>query len=110
MAERSFSKWYTLYIDTPDNSFEKMDLKLQRYLINNFKMATELGAMSEKVSANDIVEGILEFAKEKGITKIVLGKPAKKGYLKRLTSSNIIDVLLDKVEAEQQDYDVEILA
>lgn len=110
MAERSFTKWYTLYIDTPESSFEKMDLKLQRYLINNFKMATELGAMSEKLSANNIVEGILEFAKEKGITKIVLGKPEKKGYLKRLTSSNIIDTLLDKIESEEKDYDVEILA
>lgn len=110
MAERSYSKWYTLFVDTPENSFGKMDLRIQRYLINNFKMATELGAMTEKFPANNIVEGILEFAKVKRVTKIVLGKPAKKGYLKRLTSSNIIDTLLEKIEAEERNYDLEILA
>jgi len=78
ISERFEQKWFTLYVDTPDNSFENIDLKLQRYLINNFKMATEMGGISEKVSAPDVITGIIEFAKEKNITKIVLGKPAKK--------------------------------
>jgi two-component system sensor histidine kinase KdpD len=110
MAERFDSKWYVLYVDTAVNSFEKLDLKLQRHLINNFKMATELGAMSEKIFSDDIIDGILEFAKEKNVTKIILGKPTKQNYFKKLFSLNLIDKLLDKIENEEQDYDLEIIA
>lgn len=109
-AERNDSKWYTLYVDTAQNSFENIDLKLQRFLINNFKMATELGAMSEKVTSNDIVEGIIEFANEKNITKIILGKPAKKSYIKKLTSENILERLLEKIESGEKNFDLEIIA
>lgn len=109
-AERNDSKWYTLYVDTAQNSFENIDLKLQRFLINNFKMATELGAMSEKITANDIVEGIIEFANEKKITKIILGKPAKKSYIKKLTSENILERLLESIESGEKNFDLEIIA
>ncbi|MEO8513405.1 MAG: universal stress protein [Ignavibacteria bacterium] len=110
IAERFEQKWFTLYVDTPDNSFENIDLKLQRYLINNFKMATELGGMSEKIKSPDIVEGILEFAKEKNISKIVLGKPGKKGYIKKIITTSIVDKLIERASKEEQDYDIEIIA
>jgi two-component system sensor histidine kinase KdpD len=110
IAERFEQKWFTLYVDTPDNSFENIDLKLQRYLINNFKMATELGGISQKIKSPDIVEGILEFAKEKNISKIVLGKPAKKGYLKKIVTTSIVDKLIEAASKEEQDYDIEIIA
>lgn len=110
ISERFEQKWFTLYVDTPDNSFENIDLKLQRYLINNFKMATEMGGISEKINAPDIVTGIIEFAKEKNITKIVLGKPAKKGYLKKIITTPIVDKLIEAVSKEERDYDIEIIA
>ncbi len=103
-------KWFALYVDTPDNSFEKMDLKKQRYLINNFKTASELGAMSEKISSDDVVDGILDYAKEKGITKIILGKPSKQNYFKKLVSSTVVDRLIEKAGQEDKDYDIEIIA
>jgi two-component system sensor histidine kinase KdpD len=110
IAERFEQKWFTLYVDTPDNSFENIDLKLQRYLINNFKMATELGGISEKIKSPDIVEGILDFAKEKNISKIVLGKPGKKGYIKKIVTTSIVDKLIEKASKDEQDYDIEIIA
>jgi two-component system sensor histidine kinase KdpD len=110
IAERFEQKWFTIYVDTPDNSFENIDLKLQRYLINNFKMATELGGISEKIKSPDIVEGILEFAKENNISKIVLGKPSKKGYLKKIVTTSIVDKLIEAASKDEQDYDIEIIA
>lgn len=110
LAERFDSKWYVLYVETPANSFAQMELKLQRFIMNNFKMATELGAMSEKIQSEDVVSGILEFAEAKNITKIILGKPDKKSYLKRISRVNILDKLLEKAEESEFDYDVEIIA
>ena len=109
VAERFDLKWFTLYVDT-SGTFQNLELKQQRYLINNFKMATELGAVSEKISAEDIVEGILTFAAEKGITKIILGKPSRRGYIKKLVSSTIVDRLLERVSESERDFDIEIIA
>ena len=109
VAERFDLKWFTLYVDT-SGTFQNLELKQQRYLINNFKMATELGAVSEKINAEDIVEGIITFAAEKGITKIILGKPSRRGYIKKLVSSTIVDRLLERVSESERDFDIEIIA
>lgn len=109
LAERFDLKWFTLYVDTA-GTFRNLDLKKQRYLINNFKMATELGAVSEKITAEDVIEGILGFAAEKGVTKIILGKPSRQGYIKKLVSSTIVDRLLEKVSEGDHDFDIEIIA
>lgn len=110
LAERFELKWFTLYVDTPGSMFEDLDLKQQRYLMNNFKMATELGAVSGKVIAEDITEGIMNFAAENKITKIILGKPTKQGYLKKLVSSTIVDKLLEKAAKSDLELDIEIIA
>src|SRR6185437_9338262 len=43
------SKWYVLYVQTPKESADKIPLDKQRHLINNFKLATELGAEIIKI-------------------------------------------------------------
>src|SRR5690349_16419487 len=37
------SKWYVLYVQTKSEDADRIKLSVQRHLINNFKMATELG-------------------------------------------------------------------
>ena len=37
------SKWYVLYVQTPKEDGDKIGLAAQRHLINNFKLATQLG-------------------------------------------------------------------
>lgn len=110
IAERFDSHWYVIYVESPGKPFEQLELKLQRHLINNFKLASELGGISEKLTSSDIVEGILNYAKEKNISKIILGKPGVKNYFKKIVHGNIIDKLLDKVENEDNEYDIEILS
>lgn len=110
IAERFDSRWYVIYVESPGNSFEKLELQLQRHLINNFKLASELGGLSEKISSEDVIEGILKYAKEKMVSKIILGKPAIRNYFSKIVHRNIIDRLLDKVEKENNEYDIEILS
>lgn len=110
IAGRMDQQWYALFVDTPQVNYEKIGLKLQRFLINNFNLSTELGAITEKIQAESIVDGIIAYAKEKGIDKIIIGKPSKKKYLKKITSENVLEKLLDRVEQDEQDIDVEIIA
>jgi len=105
-ADRLDAHWFVLYVETKKESFENMNLALQRHLINNFKMATELGAAAEKIMAPSVIEGIMQFAKEKDITKIVVGKPSKKLSLKNFYKGNIINKLMEELEDKECDLEI----
>ena len=67
--------WFVLYIQTPSESADRIALDKQRHLINNFKLATELGAEVLKISHDKVTLGIIEEAEKRGITTICIGKP-----------------------------------
>ena len=54
LANYYHSKWYVLYVKTPDESPNKIPLDKQRHLINHFKLATELGAEIIKVESSSV--------------------------------------------------------
>lgn len=69
------AKWFLLYVQTPKEDGDKIGLAAQRHLINNFKLATELGAEVIKLKANDITRGILEITEQKNISTVCLSRP-----------------------------------
>src|ERR1700759_4626332 len=75
LASYYHSRWFLLYGQTPKEDGDKIGLAAQRHLINNFKLATELGAEVIKVVNNNIARGIFETAEERKITTICMGKP-----------------------------------
>jgi two-component system sensor histidine kinase KdpD len=101
------SKWYVLYIQTPKESTDKIPLDLQRHLINNFKLATELGAEVIQHKADSIANAIMQVAEEKKITTISIGKPHLK-LSQIILSTGIFNQLLNKLSSN--DVDVIILS
>lgn len=101
------SKWYVLYIQTPKESTDKIPLDLQRHLINNFKLATELGAEVIQHKADSIANAIMQVAEEKKITTISIGKPHIK-LSQIILSTGIFNQLLNKLSSN--DVDVIILS
>lgn len=101
------AKWFVLYVQTPKEDADNIGLAAQRHLINNFKLATEMGAEVIRVQNKHVGTGILEAAEERKITTICLGKP-------HLSLSNIIlrtaifNNLLKKLSAS--DIDLVILS
>jgi two-component system sensor histidine kinase KdpD len=69
------AKWIVLYVQTPKESADKIGLAAQRHLINNFKLATELGAEVKKIKHSHVAGGIIEIAESTEITTICIGKP-----------------------------------
>lgn len=69
------SKWYVLYVQTRAEDTHRIRLSIQRYLINNFKMATELGAEVIQIKSNNVPDSIVSVAEEKQITTICIGLP-----------------------------------
>lgn len=69
------AKWFVLYVQTKKEDADKINLAAQRHLINNFKLATQMGAEVIRVKNRTIAKGIMETAKERKITTICMGKP-----------------------------------
>ena len=69
------SPWIVLYVQRSTEGGDRIKLDLQRHLINNFKLATELGAEVLKVKSEDITQTITKIAEEKEVTTICIGKP-----------------------------------
>lgn len=96
------SNWYVLYIETPKESSDKIALDKQRYLINNFKLATELGAEVIKVQSSNITDAILDIVEQKDITTVCIGKPHL-NLLKVILSTNVFNKLLNNLSSSNID-------
>ncbi|WP_264542738.1 MULTISPECIES: universal stress protein [Flavobacterium] len=101
------SKWYVLYVQLPNESVDKIPLDKQRHLINNFKLATELGGEVIKVEHTKIAKAIIELAEQKNITTVCIGKP-RMNLMKIILSTNIFKELLNKLSSS--DIDLIILS
>jgi two-component system, OmpR family, sensor histidine kinase KdpD len=107
LASYYHSRWWLLYVQTPKEDGDKIGLAAQRHLINNFKLATELGAEVIREKQSNIARGIMEAAKRHGITTICIGKPHLNLY-KVIMSTAVFNQLLTNLAAS--DIDVVILS
>ena len=101
------SKWYVLYVQTRAEDTNRIKLSIQRHLINNFKMATELGAEVIQVKSNNIPATIVNVAEEKQITTICIGLPRIRVW-QMITKTASFNRLLKKLSGS--DIDLIILS
>ncbi len=102
LANYYHSKWYVLYVQTPKENSDKISLVKQRHLINNFKLATELGAEIIKVESSTVSRAIIEQAGERKITTICVGKPHL-NLLRIILATNVFNELLKKLSSSNID-------
>src|ERR1700754_3373775 len=102
MASYYHSRWFLLYVQTPKEDGDKIGLAAQRHLINNFKLATELGAEVIKIKQSNIARGIMEVAAQHSITTICIGKPHLNLY-NVIVSTAVFNQLLTKLAASEID-------
>ncbi|HVS90536.1 MAG TPA: sensor histidine kinase KdpD [Mucilaginibacter sp.] len=101
------SKWYLLYVQTSNESSDKINLAAQRHLINNLKTATQLGAEVLRVKDNNIAKSIWETAEKYEVTTICIGKPHFKFY-QLVAKTAVFTQLLKKMS--KTDIDLVILS
>lgn len=107
LASYYHSRWWLLYVQTGKEAGDRIGLAAQRHLINNFKLATELGADVIRVSGNNIAKGIMEVVESHSITTICIGKPHLSLY-NVIMSTAVFNQLLNKLAA--LDVDIVILS
>ena len=106
LATRYNTKFFVLYVQTPQEDPDRISLADQRHLLNHFKLATELGGEVIQVHSPHILESIIKVAIEKQITTICTGIPALKlpqtiftvskykNFMKSLSENNIDLIIL----------------
>lgn len=101
------SKWYVLYVQTPKEHGDRIKLSAQRHLINNFKMATEMGAEVVQVKDKNVPASIARIAEEKHITTVCIGKPHLRLW-QVILNTNKFSLLLQRLS--KSDIDLIILS
>ncbi len=101
------SKWFVLYVQTAGESSDKINLASQRHLINNMKLATQLGGQVLKIKSDRIAQTIWETAEKYDITTICIGKPRFKFY-QLIMKTAVFTQLLNKMS--KTDIDLVILS
>ena len=90
------AKWFVLYVETPNESSNKISLGKQRHLINNFKLATELGAEVIRIKDMKVAAAITAVTEEKKITTVCIGKPTL-SLIEIILATNVFNQLLKKL-------------
>ncbi len=90
VASRLKAEWIVAYVErTTGAPFTPAE---KRALAATMKLAEELGAETVALSGDDVAQTLLEFARQRNVSRIVVGKPAHSRWRDRLTGS-----LLDEI-------------
>jgi len=105
MAGQLNADWYAVHVETPGESVQKIRTRDFVSLLDNINLAEDLGAETVWLKSDDVVKAVLEFAREKSISKIMIGR-SHQPLWRRLLQLNLPARLI----AEGRDLDIEIVA
>jgi two-component system sensor histidine kinase KdpD len=85
------AEWIVVYVETPE--LQRMPAEKRDAVLNILRLAEQLGAKTATLSAPEMSEAIIRYAREKNVTKIVMGKPSRRGW-KRWLMGSVVDTLI----------------
>jgi two-component system sensor histidine kinase KdpD len=93
LADRLNAPWYAIYIQTPNEAAHLIDAATQRQITNTLTLTHQLGGMPMTFKGSDVVSAIAAFAREYGITHIVMGRTLRPWY-RRWFGQSVLERLL----------------
>jgi two-component system, OmpR family, sensor histidine kinase KdpD len=92
LAAQLNAQWYAVYVRTPNESAVKIDATVQRQVADTLEAAQKMGGLVISLKHENVAQALISFAKEYGITHVVLGRPGKKSL--RLFNRALHDELI----------------
>lgn len=93
IAGRLNSDWYCVYVQTPEESADRIDATVQRKLVENIQLAQTMGAEVVQVPGSDVAAALLEFARARGVSLILAGQ-SRKAWWQRVAGGSVVDRLV----------------
>jgi two-component system sensor histidine kinase KdpD len=72
------AQWYAVYVRTQQESAINIDSAVQRRIAETLETAQKMGGLVISLKHDDVAQALVTFAKEYGITHIVLGRPGRR--------------------------------
>jgi two-component system sensor histidine kinase KdpD len=91
LADDLNAEWYVMFVETPGHL--RMSQSNRERLQQNFYLAEELGAKVVHVTSESVAQTVIEYARQKNITKIIAGKPLRPRWMDILRGS-VIDQII----------------
>jgi two-component system sensor histidine kinase KdpD len=91
MAERLGAPWIAAYVETPAHL--RLPAEARDRVTQTLRLAEQLGAETVTLPGQKMSEAILAFARDRNVTKIVVGKPTRTLW-KRILIGSIVDALV----------------
>ncbi|HEX4384421.1 MAG TPA: universal stress protein [Myxococcales bacterium] len=95
MAGRLNTDWFVVYVETPDESPERIDSEAQRMLLGNIEKARELGAEVVRLKSLDAVDALLDFARSHGVGHLIVGR-SRAPLLQRVLGRSVLQRLVNE--------------
>jgi two-component system sensor histidine kinase KdpD len=85
------AQWIVLHVERPGDVREGTHAR--DHVVDVLGFAEDLGAETAIVSGHRIADEILAFARDRHVSRIIVGKPARPAWLERLVGSVVADLL-----------------
>jgi two-component system sensor histidine kinase KdpD len=96
LADRLSAPWYAVYIQTPNENLIRIEASVQRQISNTLELVQQLGGTPMTFKGSSVVATIAAFAREYGITHIVIGRTRRPWY-RRWFGRSVLDQLLHEL-------------
>ncbi len=94
LATQLNAQWYAVYVRVPKESVTNIDAAVQRRISDTLEMAQTMGGLVISLKHENVAEALASFAKEYGITHVVLGRP---GHRRRPFGRPLHDALMQEL-------------
>ena len=91
LAARLRAEWMVAWVESPDQP--ALSEGERRQLAGAFALAEQLGAETATITGPSVTEAVLRFARERNVSKLVVGKPAHPRWRDRLRGSLVDDIV-----------------
>lgn len=85
------AEWIVIYVETPE--LQRLSAEKRDGVLRILRLAEQLGAETVTLNAPEMSSAIIKFSNERNVTKIVIGKPTRRG-LRRVLLGSVVDVLI----------------
>jgi two-component system, OmpR family, sensor histidine kinase KdpD len=101
-ANSLHAQWFAVYVETP--RLARLPRSARDRVLETLKMAESLGAETANLSGESVADELLGFARQRNVSKVIVGKPARGRWHDRLTPS-----LVDEIIRASGDIDVFVI-